>query len=253
MKKYAIQVCILLSIVCWVACNPKTSKSIRKIGKKTGFITGKVIYEDDTYNSLSGGINKLQAMLGGKYALYQKAAQDSVYRPWSVNDNKDSIVQYSIPVGDPRKNGYILYHYQTMTSLPDEPISEVFEELTILDRDSIKSIVRPAPKSFNVPLERLIKEHRKAFAELNMDSLKSMPIQKEGIYVRKELLLYVKTTPVSKLPDVKSAEGLNYYYQDSYHISPKGIYQQFDFFLDSLGTQLLTNYKYDYRKRAMVW
>ena len=241
---------LMIGLCTWSACGGGQTTSKPKKRGKMGFVTGRFIHQDETYSGIKQNVLRLQTMLSGYYACYKKEEADRVFRPWRVNDGKDSIVQYLVPVGEPNKIGYWIYHYQTMTSLPDEPIYELFEELTEINRDTIKSVFYEAPKSFNVPLETLYKEHKNAFKSLNMDSIRAGTVSKKGVYIRQNPLFFTRTTPVIALP--KMEDGSQYYYRDSFATQSLGLGQQFDFFQDEKEQFRLTGYRYKYVKLATV-
>lgn len=62
---------------------------------------------------IGSNIGRLQAMLSGEFVQYtRRGTKDDgyYYKLWAINDGKDSVLSYTVPVGDPRKHGYWLYH-----------------------------------------------------------------------------------------------------------------------------------------------
>lgn len=244
---------LLLGLLCLLGCQSNQVTKHTPTKQKTGFISNKQATEDATYQGIQSNVARLHAMLTGSFIQYSNLTPKETpneYSVWKVNDGKDSVMLYSIPIGDPNKIGYWIYHYQTMTSLPDEPIYELFEELTEINRDTIKSVFYEAPKSFNVPLETLYKEHKNAFKSLNMDSIRAGTVSKKGVYIRQNPLFFTRTTPVIALP--KMEDGSQYYYRDSFATQSLGLGQQFDFFQDEKEQFRLTGYRYKYVKLATV-
>lgn len=213
--KRIIPLFICVSLV--IACGG--GKSVSKKGKsKEGFIKGKHIYEDETFSPIQSNIGRLTAMLAGEFVQYNNQNKEQVYRPWLVNNQKDSVVLYSIPVGEPNKVGYWMYHYQVMTSLPDEPIYEAFEEFIEINRDTIKSVYYEAPSDFNVPLEDLLKKHKYAFETVKLEKLEASNVAEKITYVRQNPLYFKGMTPM-----IKDDQNKGHYKRDHYEIRPSGI------------------------------
>lgn len=165
-----------------------------------------------SYQSIKSNVARVQAMLTGKFV--QQTLVDSLnnYQTWKVNDNQDSMLLYSIPVGDPNKIGYWIYHYQIMTSLPNEPIYEAFEKLTEIDRDSIKSTLYLSPADFNRPLDDLITQRENAFENIDFSTFNTG--EDAGYYIRQNLLFFLNQT------DVKKNEEYKVYAMDRYELYP---------------------------------
>lgn len=184
---------------------------------KDAFLTGKTIYEDETFVGIKNNTARLCAMLSGKYVQYNKNNSERVYKAWMVNGGKDSVMVYALPVGDPNKVGYWMYYYQIMTSLPDEPIYEAFGKMESIDRDTIRVTYYEAPDDFNVPLKDLTTNPNAAFAQVKLESLS---LSKYG-----EIVTYVRKTPLhfeGRSPLMPDPQSKGRYRVDCYNIRPEG-------------------------------
>jgi len=168
--------------------------------------------QSNPYQSIRSNVARVQAMLSGKFVQQTRVDTFNNYVTWMVNDNQDSMVMYSIPVGDPNKNGHWLYHYQIMTSLPNEPIYEAFEKLTEVDRDSIHSRLYLPPANFNLPLSELLQKRKNAFASVKLDSLSAD--EDAGYYIRQNSLFFKNQT------DIGPNAEYNVYSMDIYEVHP---------------------------------
>lgn len=187
------------------------------------------------YQGIRSNVARLQAMLAGKYLqLIETKQQDgsSTFETWKVNDAQDSVIMYSVPVGEPNKDGYWLYHYQMMTSLPEEPIYEVFEKLTAIQRDTITSVLYTVPEDFEVTLKSLEKKDKKAFEAINFTTLQEYQ-EAGGQYVRKEILQFYNELPIN---EDKTKGG---YKSGIYDVHPNHINYTFTLYKDEQKEELI--------------
>lgn len=207
---------VLLLLACGSTQGGKKSKT------KSGFVSGDFMTQDETFSGISSNIGRLHAMLAGEYVQYNNngtsGREKGVYGPWMVNDGKDSVILYSIPVGDPNKIGYWMYHYQIMTSLPDEPIYVAFEEFIEVDRDTIKSVFYEVPSDFKPTLESLKKQHRASFDKVKLDQLQVSVVSEKITYIRQNPLFFTGETPI-----IENQQRLGFFKSDYYEIKPSGI------------------------------
>ena len=196
-----------------------TSTKKGKKNQKTGFVKGAFIVEDETFSMITSNIARLQAMMCGEYVQYARRMSEGkiVYRAWKVTEGRDSVLQYTVPVSDPQKIGYWLYHYQIITSLPDEPIFEAFEKLEVVDRDTIVSTFYKVPESFNPTLEELKNKHRNAFTSIDINKLKIDEGEGKNVFVRQNPLFFQGTSTLVLNPQDKL------YTRYVYDIKPSGI------------------------------
>ena len=185
-KKYHLflfPLSLLVLFFCVQSCGSTSQSTSKKV--KGVWETNDVIYQDETYSSISGNVQRLYAMLCGKFIHYNRSNPKRELKAWTVNGGKDSVMVYIMPVGDPNKVGHWLYYYQIMTSLPDEPIYEAFSKLEVVDRDTIRSVYYDAPTNFNVPLEELVSNPKAAFAQVKLGELSLSSYGEVVTYVRK--------------------------------------------------------------------
>lgn len=204
----------ILKIVCFfilvsiIGCKSMTKTTGIDISSKPD------VLDVESYRNIRSNIARVQAMLVGEFVQHTRVGNEDEYKTWMVNDKQDSVMLYSIPVAEPNKNGYWLYHYQIMTSLPDEPIYEVFEKLIEVDRDSIKSVYYLAPKDFNLPLNELIKKHENSFSDIKFDELEMD--EDGGYYIRQNALFFKSQTAIEKGPK-------SFYIEEIYNVYPNQI------------------------------
>ena len=203
-----------------LACG--STQGTKKGKTKTGFLTGDFMTADETFSGITRNVDRLIAMLSGEFVQYNNNGNNGrkrgVYGPWMVNDGKDSVILYSIPVGDPNKIGHWIYHYQIMTSLPDEPIYEAFEKFVEVSRDTIKSVYYEAPDDFNPTLESLKKHHRASFETIKLDQLEVSVVAEEITYIRENPLFFKGSTPI-----IENQQVSGFFKSDYYEIKPSGI------------------------------
>lgn len=156
------------------------------------FIKGADATKDASYAHIVSNLGRLRAMLTGTFVQYNTIGDKEriKYSAWLVNDNKDSVVIYQIPVGNYQKVGYWIYKYQVMTSLPDDPIYEAFSKLVEVSRDTIREVFYSAPDDFNITLEQLLQNPDAAFAKLDLSKLEPSESVGDILYIRQSPLYF---------------------------------------------------------------
>ena len=116
-----------------------SSKKKSKSSQQTTLVAAANMREKSAYENISGNVQRLKAMMCGRFTVYSTSSDPNgrVYSTWLVNEGQDSVVVYTVPVGEASRLGHWLYQCQHMTSLPDEPIHEAFIALKAINRDSI--------------------------------------------------------------------------------------------------------------------
>ena len=74
---------------------------------KTNFVEDKSITQDATFTAIKSNVARLHAMMCGAFVQYNMSTDSTnmpKYTPWKVNDGKDSVMLYTIPVDDPSKS-----------------------------------------------------------------------------------------------------------------------------------------------------
>ncbi|MGH1334725.1 MAG: hypothetical protein ACRBFS_01250 [Aureispira sp.] len=189
------------SVILWIllsfgmmACTTNKTASVSKKEKNSEIkgilLFGDQIREENTYESINGNIPRLKFMLAGQFIQYVRDSLGN-YGPWLVNEGKDSVLIYQIPVGNPNKDGHWVYNYQYLTSLPNDPVISSFSKMTALNRDSIVLVDYDAPDNFEASIEDILVAPEKVFKEFDFKKLKpSIPLYRVD-YVRQTPLHYI--------------------------------------------------------------
>lgn len=191
LKKLIILFALTILCVGVFSCagNKETNEKVNT--KEKGlFIQGPICRMDDTYSTIKGSVPRLHAMMCGKFVQYSTGPnpEETKYSTWLINEGQDSVVIYHIPVGDPNKEGYWMYNCQVMTSLPNNPLNATFSKLVEVSRDTIMSIYYKLPDDFDMSLQKMLEDPEKAFASIDLMSLKEM--DSPTTYVRESILHY---------------------------------------------------------------
>jgi hypothetical protein len=186
--------------------------------KQSSLVTGKEIYAEQTYQKIVKNEERLQAMLAGYFVIYESSEEGD--KPWIVNEGKDSVVVYCVPVGNLAKDGCWMYSSQLLTSLPNEPIYRMFFRLEPIDRDTIQGIYYEVPDDFDTPIDQIIKSPTDAFKNINFSTLEKSKKGEQVTYFRKTPLLFLGDAPMEK---GEAKEGYGMYYHDHYEVSPQGM------------------------------
>lgn len=189
----SIIILLSLSIIVFISSCSGGKEMLEKAGdsSKELFIANPGYNKDETYSAVKGSVKRLHAMMAGRFVQYSTGAdpKETKYRTWLVNDGKDSVIVYHIPIGNPDKEGYWMYNCQVMTSLPDDPLHATISRLEEVDRDTINNVYYDFPADFEVSLPEILENPKKAFAEVNFLSLKKS--EGEDIpYVRESIINY---------------------------------------------------------------
>lgn len=205
-----------------------------KSKKGDALIVGPEITADETFSGITNNTARLRAMICGNYVQHNNVKnennKDGEYKAWYVNNGKDSVVLYSIPVGNPNKVGYWIYHSQIMTSLPDQPIYQAFEKLIEVDRDTTRSIYYEVPESFKsvyeyeseddepVAFKEFVANIIQTFDKLDLSTLELSKHGEQVLYIRENPLFFKGITPLMPHDRRKG-----WFKQDFYEVTPKGI------------------------------
>ena len=201
------QLLLLLTILSVMACTDAKRAANTPVNK-----------DNDFYSSIVKSEARLHAMSAGKYVMYENTT--GKYRPWLVNEGKDSVVIYNIPAGEPTKDGLWMYSCQVLTSLPNAPIYKAFFKLEAIDRDTIKSVYYEAPDDFDISLDKILLHPKNAFQEISFDQLKLSKDGEQVTYLKKGTLLFEGESPEMT---GKTTKEYGHYMKDYYTISPNAI------------------------------
>lgn len=189
----SILLLLSLSVVVFMSSCSGAKEVTEKTGSKSEnlFIATTGSNNDENYSSIKGGIKRLYAMMSGRFVQYSTGAdpKETKYSTWLINDGKDSVIIYHLPIGNPDKEGYWMYNCQVMTSLPNDPLYATISRLEEVDRDTINAVYYDFPADFKVSLPEILENPKRAFASINLLSLKKS--EGQGIpYVRESIVNY---------------------------------------------------------------
>ncbi len=211
-----------ITILLYTTSCQKNIVNTQKTLPQKGLIELPMCREDATYQVIKSNVARLQAMLNGKYIQYNArdtSAERPNYQVWRVNEGQDSVMLYVFPAGDPAKVGYWSFHYQVLTSLPDNPTSTHFEHFQLIDRDTIKSTFYAVPKEIELSLDTLLNNSEALFQDINF--MKLQPLETNGsVYLRNNPLSFTdQTTSPTRGPMAKDWHTMSY----KTTITPAGI------------------------------
>jgi hypothetical protein len=156
------------------------------------------------YKAITGSVKRFKSIMAGCYVYYNSTTgKEDDYNLWLVNDNKDSVLIYHIPVGDPNKVGHWLYHYQGLTSLIEDPIYEAFTKLIPIGRDTIKAVSYRMPEDLELSFSDVLADPVNAFSDVNFHKLELN--DEVIIYVRQNLTEY--TGELNFIPTTRTEHG----------------------------------------------
>lgn len=195
-----------------------TSKSRnKKAGKSVMLLYSDNLSTNAAYEDIKGNIPRLKAMMSGRFVTYNTTADSArkVYSAWKVNEGKDSVMIYQLPIGDPNKDGHWMYSYQYMTSLPEDPVYESFFKMTEINRDSIVAIYYEVPKDFTATIPQILAKPTEVFRDFPFESLEPSKTGEVVYYKRKTPLHYVGISRLlntgSKIPEREGGYDADYY------------------------------------------
>ncbi|BDS09924.1 hypothetical protein [Aureispira anguillae] len=222
LKKITLTFSMLLCIVLLYSCgSTKETNSVSSKERKI-FVTGELVTQDETYANIKGAVARLRAILCGKFVCYNtlKDPAGKKYSTWRVNEGQDSVIAYQIPIGDYHKDGYWIYHYQCLTSLPDQPVYEGISRLIELNRDTIKAVYYELPKDLDRPINQVLKDPKAVFGRVNWKELEPIKGEKVVYYVRKTLLTYKGESKWKSSQFTSKEKGFD---ADYYKVAPSKI------------------------------
>lgn len=223
---------LLLSYL--MACNPATKDvTLREVKassskKRNKDNTQKVLLftenmsEASNYEGINGNVPRLKAMLSGSFTAYNldRDPERKTYMPWLINEDQDSVILCTFPIGEPSKHGHWLYMAQYLTSLPDEPIHVYFVELEEIDRDTILATYYALPEDFEHTTNDILAAPKKMFQEFDFDGLKPVDNGERIWYERRELLKYYGRSHWINTEDPLRADLKDGFNRDYYVVTP---------------------------------
>lgn len=180
---------LLMAISCFYSCATSSTS-------KANLPTDNTVFEVAYYQNLQKNIVRLHHLLQGTFTAYA-GNQDEEIKSWTVSGG-DSVVLYSVPLGDINKDGYWIYSYEFMTSLPDAPLYTSIKRLEQIARDTVDVYYYKTQQQIDVQLADLLDLSR-LNAKINVDSLVKQ--EKRVRYVRKSCSHFVGKSKKYEDPD----------------------------------------------------
>lgn len=193
---------LILTVSCFFGCSSSHSTS------KTTASTSSV-FEEAYYQDLQKNIVRLHHLLQGTFTAHA-GSQTNEITSWTLSEG-DSVVLYSVPLGDVDKDGYWIYSYEFMTSLPDAPIYTSIKRLEQLNRDTVDVYYYDSKAPLAIQLIDLIDLSR-LNEKINLDDL--VQRDKRVRYARQSSSHFVGTSLMYEDPDRHCLR------QNVYDISP---------------------------------
>lgn len=206
-KFLSASLALTLFLFVFIAVGCKTTQSVSAV-KQDEQAT------QDYYNKLGNNLERLQMLQSGIFVQYQERLEEKTYGPWAFNDNEDSMMLYTQPVGIPNKDGYWVYTHQFISNNADKPVYSAFIKLEATEsRDSFKAVYYDALKPYTW-------EQVKAKTVFNNFNFSELKPNGEIVYFVKEnnytfsgvSMRYKNPAPTNK--EIK-------YRQDYYHFTPE--------------------------------
>lgn len=212
-KKPSLTVLIILAFLCLYSCGVTTKSAVKQISEEEVFVYEPLELEEEKYTNIQGALPRLQAMICGKYMqlTLSRDPEKKKYSPWRTRDGEDSMMIYQIPIGDHHKVGYWIYHYQFLTSLPNQPIYQAFSKMEVVNRDTIKAVYYEVPDGFKLDFNQKVSAIKASLEEIKWDKLKEK--DEEVVFYERQNLIKYKGHSILR-PYTKAKE--EYYVRDFY-------------------------------------
>ena len=93
----------------------------------------KPVFSEEYYLQFHAIETKVAQLMCGRFSCY-RASDGALFE---VNEGKDSIVMYTVLVGDPHKDGTWIYKEGVLSHLPDKPLTQLFQKIEREAPDSL--------------------------------------------------------------------------------------------------------------------
>jgi hypothetical protein len=167
------------------------------------------VFETDYYQNLGKNIKRLHHLMQGTFIAH-KENRRHVLESWSVSEG-DSVILYNVPLGEVGKQGYWIFSYEFMTSLPNEPIYTSIKQIKQQSRDTLEVWYYKTKNPMNLGLSEVIDS--KVLNE-KIQIKKLILIDKKVIYVKESAAQFIG---YSKMYEDKQFKCLR---QNKYDLSP---------------------------------
>lgn len=112
------------------------------------------VFEAGYYQNLGKNIKRLHHLMQGTFIAHKEGSAKTL-ESWTVSEG-DSVILYSVPLGEVGKQGYWIYSYEFMTSLPDEPIYSTIKQIKQPSRDTLEVLYYKTKTPIKVGLSDVI-------------------------------------------------------------------------------------------------
>jgi len=175
------------------------------------------LLEEQYYIDLKKNILRLHQLSLGTFVAHA-ATKKELEEVWNVTGG-DSVILYSVPLGDPLKDGYWILNYEFMTSLPNDPIYTSIKQYKQVDRDSFRVLYYRSP--IELTLKSILKD---GYLEKAIDLNKLKSRDKKVYYLRQSSAHFRGKSVVYEDKDCNCLR------QNVYDITPKAYAVSSDFF-----------------------
>ncbi|EJF52394.1 hypothetical protein SapgrDRAFT_0651 [Saprospira grandis DSM 2844] len=135
------------------------------------------------YKKLDGNLERLFHLRQGVFRQKNKTKSGEL-KSWYVNSGQDSVMLYTVALGNKHRDGYWLLHYQFMSNLPDMPVYTALEHITEINRDSLHGQMYKLP--VEVKLSQLLKKPKKNLGKIKLDLEELEALDEEIFYWKRD-------------------------------------------------------------------
>lgn len=225
MIKNLIFCCLWISSLMWLnAC--QTSK-VPSSDQPTQDIFDKEYYLHNAKNNTE----RLKMLLSGVFTLHGEDIEKDTHYTWLIGDGeeKDSMLLYAIPVGQPSKDGHWLYCHQFITHSPDKPVYAAFQSFRQKSRDTIESTFFKLDTE--ISLDDLLTKGAANFENVNFKELEENG--ERVIFVKSGQATFVGESKVYPNPLLNKDN----FRKDKYNVSPTSFDFHMVYFKDKNGQE----------------
>ncbi|MBL4648179.1 MAG: hypothetical protein JKY03_00480 [Aureispira sp.] len=167
------------------------------------------VFETGYYQNLGKNIKRLHHLMQGTFIAHKENRTKNL-ESWRVSEG-DSVILYNVPLGDVGKEGYWIYSYEFMTSLPNKPIYTSIKEIKQQSRDTLEVLYYKTKNAMNLGLSEVI-DQKILNEKIRINEL--ILIDKKVIYVKESVAQFIG---YSKVYEDKQFNCLR---QNKYDLSP---------------------------------
>lgn len=195
---------IILSFFILGSCGSAPKNTLKKSKE-----TKPSVFEPAYYQNLGKNIKRLHHLMQGTFIAYKEGASKNL-ESWEVSEG-DSVILYNVPLGDVERQGYWVYSYEFMTSLPNEPIYTSIKQIKQFSRDSLEVLYYTTVEPTTIRLGDILDKE-----------VLNKKIQLDDLLLRDKRVVYVKESAAHFIgySKVYEDEQFNCLRQNKYDLSP---------------------------------